>query len=458
MKGPWAGKRVTVVGAGRSGVAATELLVHLGARVALTDLRAESELADTTELERCGVELVLGSHPDTLWHDVDAVVASPGIHPQSPPLQAARAGGITPVSEVELASTYATAPAVAVSGSNGKSTVTSMVGAILAESDLATAVCGNIGVPFSRVVRQVLQGERQVERYVLELSSFQTETIVNFRPSWVGLLNISADHLDRHGDFESYARAKLRLVVNCTSKDWLVYGADDPWIGHHLPSAPRLVPFGATATTSDTGAWVTEGRIHWRDPEATIHTIVETDELTVIGSHNHLNAAAAVALACLAGASPVCAGAALRRFEGLEHRMEPCGIVDGVYCINDSKATNVGATLAALNGLQSPVWLILGGRDKDSDFERLRPALTNVRGILIVGEATECIAAALNKTVPIIECTDIPRAVAVALENASAGEVLLLAPACTSFDQYNDFEYRGRHFKSLIASRWDAQG
>ncbi|HJO04027.1 MAG TPA: UDP-N-acetylmuramoyl-L-alanine--D-glutamate ligase [Acidobacteriota bacterium] len=451
MSGPWAGKKVTVVGAGRSGVAATELLVYLGAHVALTDLRVASELVDTSELEGRGVELAFGSHPDTLWRDVDAVVASPGIHPQAPPLRAARAEGITPVSEVELASAYASAPAVAITGSNGKSTVTSMVGAILAESKLATAVCGNIGVPFSRVVRQVLQGELHVERYVLELSSFQTETIVDFRPRWAGLLNICADHLDRHGDFDAYAQAKLRLVTNCTSDDWLVYGADDPWLSHHLPSVPQPAPFSATATRG-TGAWVSDGRIHWRDPEAEVHTIVGTEELTVVGSHNHLNAAAAVALSCLAGATPSCAGAALRRFEGLEHRMEPCGIVNGVRCINDSKATNVGATLAALNGLDSPVWLILGGRDKDSDFERLRPALGSVRGVLVVGEATKRITHALDGAVSMIDCANIPRAVDTGLENASAGDVLLLAPACTSFDQYDSFEHRGRHFKSLIAA------
>ena len=453
MTGPWAGKKVIVVGAGRSGVAATELLVYLGARVALTDLRARSELTDATELERRGVELALGSHPEAIWRDADAVVASPGIHPEAPPLRAARAEGITPVSEVELASSCAEAPAVAISGSNGKSTVTSMVGAILTESDLATAVCGNIGVPFSRVVRQVLQGERHVERYVLELSSFQTETIVDFRPRWAALLNISTDHLDRHGDFESYAQAKLRLVANCTSDDWLVYGADDSWLRRHLPSVPHPVPFGATATTSNIGAWVMDGCIQWRDPDAVVHTVVDTDELTVIGTHNHLNAAAAVALACLAGASPASAGEALRRFEGLEHRMEPCGVLRGIRCINDSKATNVGATLAALNGIESPVWLILGGRDKDSEFERLRPALGNVRGVLITGEASERIAQALDGAVAMIECVDIERAVELGLENASAGEVLLLAPACTSFDKYDNFEHRGRHFKALIAAR-----
>lgn len=452
MSGPWAGKKVTVVGAGRSGVAATELLVHLGARVALTDLRARSEIVETSELERSGVELVFGSHPDALWRDTDAVVASPGIHPEAPPLRAARAEGITPVSEIELASAYAEAPAVAVSGSNGKSTVTSMVGAMLVESNLGAVVCGNIGVPFSRVVRQVLQGERHVERYVLELSSFQTESIVDFRPRWAGLLNVSADHLDRHGDFESYAQAKLRLVANCTSDDWLVYGADDPWLARHLPSAPRPVPFAASATNSSAAAWVSDGSIHWRDPFDEVHSIVDTADLTIVGSHNHLNAAAAVALACLAGANPAGAGAALRRFEGLEHRMEICGVVDGVRCINDSKATNVGATLAALNGIDGPVWLILGGRDKDSEFERLRPALHNVRGILIIGEATERIVAALVNTVPMIECDDLARAVEVGLEQASAGENVLLAPACTSFDQYGSFEHRGRHFKALIAA------
>ena len=226
-----------------------------------------------------------------------------------------------------------------------------------------------------------------------------------------------------------------------------------PGWARHLPSSPRPVPFGATATTSNSGAWVTGGRIQWRDPDAVVHTIVDTDELTVIGTHNHLNAAAAVALACLAGASPASAGTALRRFEGLEHRMEPCGVVRGVRCINDSKATNVGATLAALKGIESPVWLILGGRDKDSEFERLRPALGNVRGILLTGEASERIAQALDGAVKMIECGDIEHAVDLGLGNASAGEVLLLAPACTSFDQYDSFEHRGHHFKALIAAR-----
>ncbi len=453
MNGSWAGKRVTVVGAGRSGVAATELLVFLGAKVALTDLRPMSQLADASTLRERGVELAFGSHPETLWHGVDAVVASPGIHPDAPPLRAAREAGLTPLSEIELASAYADAPAVAISGSNGKSTVTSMVGAILAESGLSTAVCGNIGVPFSRVVRRVLQGERHVERYVLELSSFQTETIVDFRPRWAALLNVSADHLDRHGDFESYARAKLRLVTNCTGDDWLVYGAADPWLGRHLPAGPRAVPFSETPVATETASWMVDGRICWRDPAAVVHTVVDTDELTVVGSHNYLNAAAAVALSCLAGATPERAAEALRRFEGLEHRMEPCGTVNGVDCINDSKATNVDATLAALRGLEAPVWLILGGRDKDSDFERLRSALGGVRSVLLVGEATERIAQALSHAAPMIECTDIERAVDIGLDRATAGDVLLLAPACTSFDQYDSFEHRGRHFKTLIAAR-----
>ncbi len=455
MRGAWTGKRVIVVGAGRSGVAATELLVFLGANVVLTDLRPASELAEARELNKCGVELALGSHPDELWHGVDAVVTSPGVHPDAAPLRAARKVGLTPVSEIELASAYADAPAVAISGSNGKSTVTSMVGAILTESGLSTAVCGNIGVPFSRVVRRVLQGEREVERYVLELSSFQTETIVDFRPRWAGLLNISADHLDRHGDFESYAQAKLRLVTNCTGDDWLVYSAADQWLTRHLPPAPRAVPFTDTATdtaTDNTASWVVDGHVCWRDPDAVVHTVVDTDELAVVGSHNHLNAAAAVALSCLAGASPACAGDALRRFEGLEHRMEPCGTVCGIRCINDSKATNVDATLAALRGLDAPVWLILGGRDKDSNFERLRPALDRVRSVLLVGEATDRVAQALNGVVPMIECIDIARAVDIGLESAAAGDVLLLAPACTSFDQYDSFEHRGRHFKTLIAA------
>jgi len=454
MNHSWAKRHVAVVGAGRSGVAATELLLQLGARVTLTDSRSAGDLvADFSEVSDSGATLALGGHPADLWEQIDAVVASPGIAPQAPPLVAARAQQLPVVSEIELAAEFAAAPCVAITGSNGKSTVTAMVGAILQAAGFDAPVCGNIGLPWSRVVAAALRGEITPERYVLELSSFQTEAIDTFRPHWSAILNISADHLDRHLDLDSYADAKLRICVNCTDADWLVYGSDDPYLVEHLPAGPKPVPFASSAADSVPMAWVENETIYWRDPERHDHVVMDTGDLQVLGRHNSLNAAAATALACLAGATTTNAAAALREFRGLPHRMELCGTVNGVGCVNDSKATNVGATVAALDGIDEPIWLILGGRDKDSDFDALLPYLDgNVRGVLLVGEATERIAASLRGHVTLDECGTLDAAVDAGLGGAAPGDVLLLAPACTSFDQYANFEQRGQHFKALIAA------
>ncbi len=455
MTSPWKQRHVAVVGAGRSGAAAAELLLHLGARVTLTDSHPASELAtDLSRVADLGAELALGGHPAALWDQADAVVASPGIPPQAPPLATARARGLPVISEIELAAEFATAPCVAITGSNGKSTVTAMVGAILQKAEFEAPVCGNIGRPWSSVVAAALRGDVAPERYVLELSSFQTEAIGSFRPRWSAILNISADHLDRHQTLDAYAAAKLRICVNCTDADWLVYGSDDTYLADHLPTGPRLVPFGTSATNTGPAAWLEGETLRWRGPEARSTNVLDTNDLQVLGRHNHLNAAAATAIACLAGASTSDAAKALSAFRGLPHRMEPCGTVDGVRCVNDSKATNVGATAAALSGVDAPIWLILGGRDKDSDFDALLPHLSSkVRRVLLVGEATARIASSLGGQVELDECGTLEAAVDAALRAAAPGDVLLLAPACTSFDQYDDFEQRGRHFRTLIAAR-----
>jgi UDP-N-acetylmuramoylalanine--D-glutamate ligase len=455
MNSRWSGKRVAVVGAGRSGAGATELLLQVGAAVTLTDRRAAADLPiDVAPLAGAGAILALGGHPENLWNDLDAVIASPGIAPDAPPLTAARAAGLDVIPEIELAAEFADAPCVAITGSNGKSTVTAMVGAVLQRAGLTAPVCGNIGVPWSSVVASALRGEISPDRYVLELSSFQTEGIEAFRPHWGAILNVSADHLDRYADFDDYAAAKLRLAVNSTASDWLVYGADDPYLVSHPVAGPRPVPFTAAPIDASPAAWLDDNAVYWRDLHDEVHRVLGLDELQVIGGHNGLNAAAAVALGCLAGAAPVAAAAALREFAGLEHRTELCGIVAGVRCVNDSKATNVGATIAALRGIDDPIWLILGGRDKGADFDTLGPYLrSKVRGVLLIGEASETIATTLPADTRQEACDTLETAVERGLAAAQPGEVLLLAPACTSFDQYSDFEARGRHFRSLIAAR-----
>lgn len=456
----WQDRAVVVIGAGRSGVAAAELLVRCGARVTLTDLRASADRAPLTALRQLGVEIVVGNHPPSLWQDADAVIVSPGISPHAAPVRAARERGLLLLSEIELAAPLAGAPAVAITGSNGKSTVTSMVGDILTAAGLEAPVCGNIGIPFSRVVRQRLDGSRRVDVFVLEMSSFQTETIRDFHPRWAAVLNISADHLDRHGELRSYAAAKLRLMHNMDDEDSVVYGADDSYLTSQMPiTTARLVPFSAAhIESSGPAAWIEDGTIVWRGPDGLTNAVVATEEIPTVGAHNLLNAAAATAIACLAGATPENAAQALTSFAALEHRMERCGSVGGVDCVNDSKATNVGATLAALSGLDEDIWLILGGRDKGSDFNRLRDAVARrVRRVLLIGEASGKIAAALDGAVPLRRCGHLEQALDAALDHASPGDVVLLAPACTSFDQYDDYEQRGNHFKAIVAARMTGQ-
>ncbi len=454
MSHDWNAQTVVIVGAGRSGIAATRLLEHLGARVVLTDARGPQSIRG---LEAVGerVRLVLGGHPDDLWASADAAVASPGIAPDAAPLVAARNAGVEIISEVELAYPFLEAPIVAITGSNGKSTVTSMVGAILERAGFATAVCGNIGLPLSTVVLETLRGGRRIDRCVIEISSFQTQAIDAFRAQWNAILNISPDHLDRHGDLASYAAAKLRLLRNCGEHDWVVFAMGDALLAESIEAYNlQKAPFGTDAATTTPAAWIEGERVVWRDETGNARCVVEAANLRVVGSHNLLNIAAAVALACLAGATPEQAAAVLERFDGLEHRMEPCGEIDGVVCINDSKATNVGATAAALEGLAGDLWLILGGRDKGSDFSRLRPLMGgHVRRVLLIGEASGRIAASLQGAIPMELCGDLATALDRCLEAAGPGDVVLLAPACTSFDQYEDFEARGRHFKALVGER-----
>lgn len=512
----WRDRRVVVVGAGRSGVAAARLLRWLGARVVLTDRQPAHELPYLDRLSRQTtgtgastsgaarddggpeIELACGGHPDELWADAEVVVVSPGVPDDAPPLRAAREAGLPLVAEVELAARFAAGLLVGVTGSNGKSTVTAMAGEVLAAAGRRVAVCGNIGRAFSDAVLEMLSGDADHDTWVVELSSFQTGAIQSLHPGIAVLLNLTPDHLDRHGSMEAYARAKTRLLINCTGDDWMVVNADDPLLGKHLPETPaRRAVFSRRRPRHGPAAWVEDGRIWWlpgqgnapgpedtpgeggvpRDgdvphgtdgvphgigggPHGAVATgepanaVVGLDELRVLGPHNAVNAAAAAAVGALAGAPLAAIADGLRRFRPLEHRMESCGTVKGIRCINDSKATNVDATTAALQGFDAGVWLILGGRDKGSDFSRLRsPVGSRVERLLLIGEATGRIADALAGTAPMERCETMERAVMRGVTDASPGDVLLLSPACTSFDQFDDFEARGRRFKALVAAQ-----
>jgi UDP-N-acetylmuramoylalanine--D-glutamate ligase len=404
--------------------------------------------------------LVAGEHPSGLWTGVDTAVFSPGIRPDAVVALEAQEAGVTILAEIEVAAALTEAPVIAITGSNGKSTVTSMLGAILDAAGLEAPVCGNIGTALSEAVRAELNGDSYPDAYVVEVSSFQAHAIRDFHPRFAVILNIQPDHLDWHGSLDAYADAKLRIARNMGADDWLVYNGDDAELTARLPKTDvRLLPFTfEPSTPAPPAAWVGDGKIWWWADDRK-GAVMDVAELRVIGRHNQANACAAAAVASLLGVAREPIRVALASYRALEHRMEYCGEVGGVRCINDSKATNVDASLAALSGFERGVWLILGGRDKGADFGELLPVLDErIAAVLLIGEADDAIAAALGEKVSLRRCGTMERAVAGALEGATAGDTLLLSPACTSFDQYSNFEERGGHFKDLVAAHAAAGG
>ena len=453
-KAAWQNRSVVVVGAGVSGVAAAQLLLDCGAEVTLTDTRPESEIPNPTELTERGARLIAGGHPSTLWTSVDSAVFSPGIRPDAPVTIEAREAGVTVLPEIEVAADLTEVPIIAITGSNGKSTVTSMVGAILEQAGLDAPVCGNLGTALSEVVRAELNGEISPDAYVVEVSSFQAHSIRNFHPRFAVILNIQPDHLDWHGTLDAYTKAKLRLVRNMDAADWLIYNSDDPKLASYLPqNNVRLLPFMSDPSNPEApAAWVSNGKICWWTAGLEA-AVMNVEELRVIGQHNQTNACVAAAVASLLNVDPGSIRDALSAYEGLAHRMEYCGEVGGIRCINDSKATNIDASLAALSGFDRGVRLILGGRDKGADFGVLLPVLDErVASVLLIGEASNVIEDALSHHTKLQRCETMECAVTRALDEGTTGDTLLLSPACTSFDQYPNFEERGRHFKRLVAA------
>ena len=457
----WEGRDVVVVGAGVSGAAVARLLRDCGATVRVNDARDAADIPTAATLREHGIALVDGGHPDDLWRGVDSAVFSPGIRPDAPVSIAARAASVDIVAEIEVAADLVQAPIIAITGSNGKSTVTSMLGAILAAAGLEAPVCGNIGTALSTAARAEVIDGHVPDAYVVEISSFQAHGIDRFHPRLAAILNLQPDHIDWHGSMQAYSDAKLRLVRNMAAGDTVVYNRDDSEVARRLPrSGAERVPFCLHPDeVVPPAAWIADGHIFWwpRDGERT--ALLPVADLGVIGPHNQVNACAAAALAALFGVATEPIGAALAAYAALEHRMEPCGEVAGVHCVNDSKATNVDATLAALSGYSRGVWLILGGRDKGADFGQLLAVLDErIAAVLLIGEASDAIAAALQPTPEVEHCETLERAVDRALTSARPGDTLLLSPACTSFDQYPNFEERGRHFKMLVGARAGGHG
>jgi len=440
------GKHVVVVGAARSGIAAAHLLAERGARVVLADLRPE--IAEREALEAAGVAMATGEHRADMFTGADLVVLSPGVPPAQPVLEAARAAGVAVIGEIELASWFLQGRVVAITGTKGKSTTTTLVGRMLDAGGIEALVGGNIGVPLSG---QVARTAPHVV-HVIEASSFQLETTVTFRP-WVAVfLNFSPDHLDRHGSVAEYAAAKARIFERQEAGDYAVVNAEDPLV---MEIARRcraeLVPFAAGRAVAG-GVGITDGAVRWFGEDGRSDALVPLSSVRLIGRHMLADVLAAAAVAHLAGVPPDAMRRAVEGFTGLEHALEPVAEIGGVRFVNDSKATNVEAARRAIESFPPGLAVIMGGRFKGGDLRLLRGPLSE-RGarVVAIGEAAPLLHEALGDVAEVTDARGMAEAAEAAWRAAPEGGTVLLAPACASFDMFRDYAERGRAFKEAVA-------
>ena len=441
-----AGKRVLVVGLARTGMATALFSAGYGAAVTATDEKPETQLAEAAaKLRAAGVTVELGGHRPEIFAEPDLIVVSPGVPAKLPQLEEARARGIPVWSEIELAWRLLRGKLIAITGSNGKTTTTSLVAHILKTANIPTLVGGNIGLPLLALV----ESSMDTTVTVAEISSFQLETIEAFRPEIGMLLNLTPDHLDRHASFEEYAHAKMRMFENQLERDASVLNADDPEITRRMPSRGHIYWFSRQKRVAE-GAFLRDDQIFFRSEGAEV-ALARRDDIQLRGEHNVENVLAGCAAAYLAGADPAAIANGVKTFQGVEHRLEFVAEVGGVNFYNDSKATNVDATVKAIEAFPGPLIVILGGKDKGSPYAPLRePLRQRARLALVIGAAAEKIAAELGDAVAVEHAGTMDRAVRIALDRAKPGDTVLLAPACSSFDQFENFEHRGRVFKELV--------
>jgi UDP-N-acetylmuramoylalanine--D-glutamate ligase len=440
------GKRMLVVGLARTGVATALFSAARGATVTATDARKENEIgAEIAKLREASVTLELGGHQEKTFLAQDLIIPSPGVPADAPLLEAARGKGITIWSEIELAYRFLKGRLIGITGSNGKTTTTSLVDHILKNAGFSTILAGNIGTPLIGSV----DVSREDTVTVVELSSFQLELIDTFRPTIGIFLNLTPDHLDRHRTMEVYGAAKARIFENQMEEDAAVLNADDSATIPYAPARPRLYWFSRKERVAQ-GAYVREEEIVFRH-DGTEEVVLKRGDIPLAGAHNLENVLAAVVAARIAGAETGAIAKGVRSFAGVEHRLEFVAEIGGVRYYNDSKATNVDATLKALDAFPGRILVILGGKDKGSDYTLLQKSLREKAILaLLVGAAAEKIEKQIAGSVAIEHAENIERAVEIASHAARPGDVVLLAPACASFDQFQNYEHRGRVFKELV--------
>jgi UDP-N-acetylmuramoylalanine--D-glutamate ligase len=439
------GQRVTVVGAARSGIAAAELLAQRGARVTLSDARPE--VPEAERLREANVRLELGGHQQTTFTNANLLVLSPGIPLDQPMVRAARDQGVPAIGEIELAFRWLRGRVIAITGTKGKSTTTALTGRMLEASGFTVTVGGNIGTPLSAQVEK----STPETLHVVEMSSFQLEQIDTFHPWIAVMLNFSPDHLDRHPNIEAYAAAKARIFENQDPDDWAVINADDPAVlelARHGRAARRMF---ASSRSTAAGTVIENGWIVDRAGDRPLG-LVPLDAIHLLGPHLVIDVMAAATVGAIAGAAPAAMTAAVESFRGLEHAMELVADIGGVRFVNDSKATNVASALRSIESFDRGLVPIIGGRYKGGDFRLLRDPLTaRAKAVVAIGESGPLVREALEGAVDVYEAATFEDAVARAFVLAKPSGVVLLAPACSSFDMFRDYAERGRRFKAEVA-------
>jgi UDP-N-acetylmuramoylalanine--D-glutamate ligase len=464
------GKKVTVVGGARSGIGSANLLHEMGADVTVTDVKSEAQLGGLLRKLNPGPRRVFGGHPDEIFLSADMLVVSPGVPLDMPVIQTAKDKGVPVIGELELAYRMLNPRKgfLAVTGTNGKSTTTALLDSMLKRGGFRTLLGGNIGNALTDEIYTMMTRTRAempvLDFVVAEVSSFQLESTQFFRPMGSVVLNISPDHLDRYHSMEEYRNAKARIFENQRAEDFLVLNYDDPGSAgmtreRGLPGKenPRVFYFSRTQAVE--GIFCREGIIFSNlPPLSNAMPLIGAEEIKITGVHNLENAMAASAMALLAGCPVDSVRDSLRKFPGLEHRLEFVREIKGIRYFNDSKGTNVGAVIKSLESFPPPVILIAGGRDKAGDFSLLRPLVKDrVKAVVLIGEASEKIKNAIGDITKAVIAEDLKDAVEKARNGAMKGDVVLLSPACASFDMFRDFEDRGRQFKKIVQGMTDGK-
>jgi len=447
-----AGKKVLVLGAARSGIACAKFLAARGATVALSDSKPiENWSAEALALKSEGVGCLPGEAPSWLLDQIDLVVISPGVPATAIPIRYAERAGAEVIGEVELASRYLKGRIVAITGTNGKTPTTSLIGELLKSAGIPTQVGGNIGTPLISLV----ESSKDDGWTVVELSSFQLETIKEFHPAVAVVLNVTPNHMDRYESFTDYAAAKHRIFMNQGQGDVAILNADDEIVSSWADGLRAHSVSFSVKRELEEGLFLRGREIVSRTKDAE-KTLMMRDEMKLRGLHNVENVLAALATGLACGAAPDSMRETVKRFEAVEHRLEFVSEVDGVKFYNDSKATSVDATVKALEAFAEEagkIILILGGRGKKAPYAPLASLVrAKARKLILIGEDAETIAAELAGDAPIQRARDMKDAVAVSLQAAKPGDIVLLAPACASFDMFESFEHRGRSFKKEVQS------